>query len=95
MKENPGQISTQLTPANVLENLGIGVYAVELIEGQRPRMLVDPIMASLLGCSPDLSPEEIYEFWHRGVDEEAEQLLAAHIEEFRIRYTTEEKHESN
>ena len=36
MKENPGQISTQLTPANVLENLGIGVYAVELIEGQRP-----------------------------------------------------------
>lgn len=95
MKENPGQISTQLTPANVLENLGIGVYAVELIEGQRPRMLVDPIMASLLGCSPDLSPEDIYEFWHRGVDEEAEQLLDANMKRMIDGQTSEVQYKWN
>lgn len=75
MAEQSGKIDASLFAPSLLDKLSVGMWALEIVEGQKPRMYADPVMARLLGCSPDQSPEEIYELWSKGVDEEAGVLL--------------------
>ncbi|MGN1211445.1 MAG: ATP-binding protein [Candidatus Cryptobacteroides sp.] len=80
MKEQSGGISSPVAISNILTDIGVGVWALEIVEGQKPRMYVDAVMAGLLGCSPCLAPEDIYEAWHDGVGPDAAILLNDNLE---------------
>ena len=68
-----------LSAPAVMKNLEIGVWALEIVEGQKPRMFADTIMRKLLGCPEVTNPEQIYELWSEGIDEDAEALLADNL----------------
>lgn len=61
--------STNLTStfaAGVMDNLGIGVWAVEFVEGCSPKLYADAVMLRLLGAPDKITPEELYIFWYKG-----------------------------
>ena len=70
-----GQKENILSASNVLDSLGVGIWAMEIVEGQKPRMSVDSVVARLMGCPSDISPEDAYEAWQAGIDFEADLLL--------------------
>ncbi|MGM9748626.1 MAG: hypothetical protein ACI3ZN_07480, partial [Candidatus Cryptobacteroides sp.] len=75
MTEHSGKNEAFVFSPELLGRINVGMWALEVVDGQKPRMYADPVMARLLGCSADLDSEEIYEFWSKGVDEEAGMLL--------------------
>lgn len=54
----------------ILSNANIGLWAIELDEGQPPRMYADEKMLQLLGVDRPLSPEELYFAWYDNVDDD-------------------------
>lgn len=73
------KLGMTLAESDVMKDLEIGVWALELVEGQKPRMFGDTIMRELLGCPEVLDPEKIYELWHAGIDEDADALLSDNL----------------
>ncbi|MDD5820321.1 MAG: PAS domain-containing sensor histidine kinase [Bacteroidales bacterium] len=70
--------STNLTTtfaAGVMDNLGIGVWAVEFVEGCSPKLYADAVMLRLLGAPNKITPEELYIFWHKGLSDQNAQLV--------------------
>ena len=57
----------------ILAGTGLGMWSIELIEGQHPRMFVDAKMIELLGVKDAfaLSPEKMYDFWFARIKPEA------------------------
>lgn len=80
MTEQSAKVETPMFSPGLLGRLGVGMWALEIVEGQPPMMYADPVMKKLLGCSQELSPEELYQAWSAGVDEEAGMLLANNLE---------------
>lgn len=61
--------------SNLLEELEIGMWTLDLTEGRKPRLYADTRMKDLMGFSQDISPEETYERWLKGLDTEAASLV--------------------
>ena len=56
----------------IIAGAGMGIWHIELIEGQAPRMQADDTMRRLMGIDrPDLTPEETYAFWYSRIKPEA------------------------
>ena len=64
---------------NVLENIGVGLWAMEIDEGKRSRLYVDPVMAQLMQCPQELDPEEVYDFLLGGVKGDSLVLLKENL----------------
>ena len=60
---------------NVLEDIGVGLWVMEIDEGKRTRMYVDSVMAGLMQCPQGLDPEEVYDFWERGIKGDSKVLV--------------------
>ena len=69
------QVDKLHTADNVLKDLGIGLWSIELVEGRKPAMFIDQVVASLMDCGEDLSPEETFEHWSRGLDENSRSMV--------------------
>ena len=52
---------------DVLENARIGLWAIEIVEGEEPRMFADATMCKLLGVGAEMPPERIYHAWYDNV----------------------------
>ncbi|MGM9788652.1 MAG: hypothetical protein ACI3ZF_07145 [Candidatus Cryptobacteroides sp.] len=75
MKE-PSAISSSLfNTSTVMNNMNIGLWSMEIIEGQKIKMYVDPTAAALMGIPENLDPYEVCERWRAGVDEKANILI--------------------
>ncbi len=56
----------------IIASAGFGVWHIFLEDGKAPRMRGNAKMIELLGITrPDLTEEEIYDFWYSRIDEEA------------------------
>lgn len=65
MEECLGAFS--LSP-DILKESNIGLWALELDEGNAPRMYVNDAMLGLIGLDQQISPEETYHAWYDHVD---------------------------
>ena len=54
--------------SKVLANANIGLWAIELDEGEEPRMYGNEKMLELLGVTTKLTPEELYHAWYDHID---------------------------
>lgn len=69
----------------ILDDIRVGIWRVEFIPEQLPKLYGDRNMFAVLGAEPWLSPEELYEHWHGRiepvylsyVDKAVERLIAA------------------
>ncbi len=61
----------------ILNSASMGIWHIELIEGQAPRLLANKVMLDLLGLagSTKLSPEEVFEAWYSRIKPEALQSV--------------------
>ena len=58
----------------------LGMWHIELIEGSEPRMIVDEVMARLLGIEDQvLTPEETYDAWFSRIKPEAVDSVLASV----------------
>lgn len=89
MKINPGKNSKELISSEILKELNIGLWAIEIVPGKESRMFLDPLAAGLMGCSPDTDPEEIYKIWYSGIDKEAEVLIKSILDSMSSGRTSE------
>lgn len=64
----------------IIRNERIGTWVIEVDEGKRWRMYIDPVMAALLDCPEGISPEDTYDFFHKGVTSEADVILTRNFE---------------
>ena len=53
---------------DALSKANIGLWAIEVVEGEEPRMYADATMCLLLGIEAGLSPERIYHAWYDRID---------------------------
>ena len=57
---------------SIIASAGIGTWIIELVEGHKPRMIVDDTMRELLGITDNtLTPEQTYNAWHSRIKPEA------------------------
>lgn len=52
----------------ILKDIEIGVWRIELMPDQPPRMYGDTNMYAILGAELKLSPEQLYEHWHTRIE---------------------------
>ena len=65
---------------DIIASANMGTWSIELIEGQKPRMIVDDKMAELLGIKKeDYSPEETYNAWFSFIKPEAVESVLASV----------------
>ena len=67
------------TADSVLKGLGIGFWSIEMVGDKKPCMFVDSVVAELLCCSTDLSPEDTYDHWRRGLDDDSRSMVDASV----------------
>ena len=53
---------------DALSKANIGLWAIEVVEGEEPRMFADATMCRLLGIPEGLPPERIYHAWYDNID---------------------------
>ena len=66
--------------SEILENTGTARWIMEMVEGSKPRLYVDSMLAQLFNCSPDEDPEIIYDLWRNGINEETYSLINNSVE---------------
>lgn len=54
----------------VLHEAQTGLWAIELDEGKPPRMYADSSMLELLGMEKEPTPQECYQAWYDGIDDQ-------------------------
>ena len=58
---------------SILNDSSIGLWYIDYVEGEKPKMYADDNMLMLLGYSPsegdDLLPEDVYERWYSNIEE--------------------------
>lgn len=62
---------------------GIGLWAIEYIEGYPPRMFADDAMLKQIGLERQMSPEGTYTIWFESIDTESRSLVAHCIEKMK------------
>lgn len=64
---------------SILNDSSMGLWYIDLIEGQKPKMFADDNMLMLLGYpaegNDDLTPEEVYERWYSNIDKRHLEIL--------------------
>ncbi|MDY5824641.1 MAG: PAS domain-containing sensor histidine kinase [Candidatus Coprenecus sp.] len=63
----------------LLECSEVGLWVMEIDEGKRRRLYVNSVMAGLLQCPQGLSPEDVYDFWNRGVKGDSQALVQENL----------------
>lgn len=53
---------------DALSKANIGLWAIEIVDGEEPRMFADATMCRLLGIEEGLPPEKIYHAWYDNID---------------------------
>lgn len=53
---------------DALSKANIGLWAIEIVTGEEPRMFADATMCRLLGIPEGLPPEKIYHAWYDNID---------------------------
>ena len=53
---------------DALSKANIGLWAIEVVDGEEPRMFADATMCRLLGIPEGLPPERIYHAWYDNID---------------------------
>ena len=66
--------------SEILENTGTARWIMEMVEGSKPRLYVDSMLAQMFNCSPDEDPEIIYNLWRNGINEETYSLINNSVE---------------
>lgn len=76
-----GQLeATQLTH-DILGKANIGLWAIEIDLGKKPRMFADDTMLRLLGISgKEMTPEQIYAAWYDNIDAEHYDAVAVAVD---------------
>ena len=59
----------------ILRKQKVGLWNIEIREGQPTRLIVDDVMAELMGLTEELSPEEVYLAWSVGTNEESAKIM--------------------
>ncbi|SIO32001.1 Signal transduction histidine kinase [Fibrobacter sp. UWB11] len=65
---------------NILDAVGIGLWAVEIDEGCAPRMIANETMLKLLGLSEGVSGEDIFHAWFDNIDPEHFAEVKAYVD---------------
>ena len=65
---------------DILEGVGIGLWAVEIDDGQAPRMFADKTMLKLLGLDAGLSSEDTFHAWFDNIDPEHFAEVKAYVD---------------
>ena len=69
---------------SVISAADMGVWHIEMIEDNPPRLLGNKIMLELLGVyGKDMSEEEIYDFWFSNIKEDAVESVLQSVEEMK------------
>lgn len=66
---------------DILSNAGVGVWAIEMDEGEPPRLYYDAVAMEFMGMNPKCSPEEQYKIWEAGVLPSAMASVNASVQE--------------
>ena len=75
MAENSNPLTT-----NILDSVGIGLWAVDIDDGCAPRMSANKTMLDLLGLSEGVSGEEIFHAWFDNIDPEHFAEVKAYVD---------------
>ena len=75
MAENSNPLTT-----NILDAVGIGLWAVEIDDGCAPRMSANKTMLKLLGLSEGVSEEDIFHAWFDNIDPEHFAEVKAYVD---------------
>lgn len=59
----------------ILKKQKVGLWNLIIREGQPVQLLVDDVMAELMGLTEELSPEEVYLAWSAGTNEESAKIM--------------------
>lgn len=70
MDVNLEKNTKELVSSEILKELNIGLWAMEIVNGKKSKMFLDSVAANIMGCSPDTNPEDIYDIWFSGIDED-------------------------
>ena len=65
---------------NILDSVGIGLWAVEIDDGCAPRMTANPTMLKLLGLDEGVSAEDIFHAWFDNIDPEHFAEVKAYVD---------------
>ena len=65
---------------NILDGVGIGLWAVEIDDGCAPRMTANPTMLKLLGLEEGVSAEDIFHAWFDNIDPEHFDEVKAYVD---------------
>lgn len=52
----------------ILEDINVGIWRIETLPGQPPRMFGDANMYAIMGAAPETRPEELYRHWHSRIE---------------------------
>lgn len=66
---------------DIFSKAGVGVWAIEMDEGEPPRLYYDAIAMEFMGMDPLCSPEEQYKIWEAGVLPSAMASVNASVQE--------------
>lgn len=59
----------------ILKKQKVGLWNLIIREGEPVQLLVDDVMAELMGLTEELSPEEVYLAWSAGTNEESAKIM--------------------
>lgn len=59
----------------ILKKQKVGLWNLIIREGQPVQLMVDDVMAELMGLTEELSPEEVYLAWSAGTNEESAKIM--------------------
>jgi len=67
---------------SIVSNAGLGIWYIFLKDGEKPRLKPSNKMREILGVtSRDMTEEEMYEYWDKGIVEEARPSVQASVQE--------------
>ncbi len=85
LAEQNRSMSNALTETHgVVASANMGIWRIELVDGEEPRMYVDDTMARLLGIEgKDRSPEKTYTDWYSNVVPDAVESVLASVDKMK------------
>lgn len=75
--------------ADILNSMQVGFWVIEYPDDGKPRMYTDEMMRSIMGAAPELSPEELHEFWFTRIDSNYISMVQEAVNKLKKNYTTE------
>lgn len=62
------RISNEHFISMILDNGDVGIWTIEVVEGEKPRFYGNDAMIRLLGIEGEMTPEDLYERWYNNID---------------------------